>query len=230
MLLLICSTAYRGVAQSNTDTGDVVVYELNDAPPANAKKISNIKIGDGGFKFNCGYAQTVEQAKEKARWVGGNLIKITEIRKPDMWSSCYRLHADVYVVGNIAEYKLSQRHVADSICKSLLPDTASYALLYVYRSTGVGPLVQYNLHVNDSMVCRVKFASKFIVKLHKAGPANIWARTETREAVVIDVKPGSVYFLKCEVRMGALVGEPKFTLANPVTGLREFEEIKYNDD
>ncbi len=114
---------------------------------------------------------------------------------PDTWSTCYRIHADVYAVSDATVYKKAQQYTADSLARTLLADTASYALLYVYRPrSGVGSIVQYNLHVDDSMVCRVKFGTKCIVKLPRAGHVKVWARTEARDEVDIDVQPGHVYF------------------------------------
>lgn len=105
----------------------------------------------------------------------------------------------------------------------MLPDTASYSLLCVYRPKGgYGWAVEYNLHVNDSTVGRIKNGSKFVVKLRNNGETKIWARTEAREEVVADIRPGQIYFLRCGVDTGALVGRPQLGFIRPEKGMEEF--------
>lgn len=48
---------------------------------------------------------------------------------------------------------------------------APYATLYVYRPRNfVGSMDSYNLHEADSVICRVKNNSKYIVRLYREGP------------------------------------------------------------
>ena len=208
------------------DPDSIVVLSIKGELPQDAVKVGEIRVKDGGLKTNCGYEQSIFEAKMKASHLGGNLVKLTEVKPPDGWSTCYRLRADVYKVENISELHRVIKQREDSIMATLISDTASYALLYVYRPGGIGPIVEYNLHIDDTIVCRVFNNSKFIVRINDVGKKTIWARTEARDEVTVDIEKGKVYFLKCGVTMGAFVGHPKLNIVKAATGLRDFEKVK----
>lgn len=230
LTLLFCLVLLlnKTIAQELSDTTEVLVLKQKETLPPDAKYIGKIKITDKGFKTNCDYDQTIEQAKRKARAKGADIIKIIWLKEPSLLgSTCYRLYADVYYMPDVAAYISNKEKPVDEQLKDLLPDTASYALLYIYRpSIYTGSMIQYNLHVNDSEVCRVANGSRCIVKLTQAGKTKLWARTESRAQMEIDVKPGKVYFLKCGIKMGIMVGEPDMNLIDPSQGLAEFNRMR----
>lgn len=85
---------------------NVVLLEKGAAfNPAGLEKVSTIAIGEGGFTLNCEYFFIAALAKEQARKAGGNLVHVTEHKKPDAWSSCHRLRADVYYSPDISDYE-----------------------------------------------------------------------------------------------------------------------------
>lgn len=201
----------------------VLILQENEPAPASAKQVGSIRIKDGGFKMRCGYEQTMEEARNKAREQGANIVKITQLKRPDALSTCYRLRADIYYQENLPAMLAERQAKQEADLKAMLPDTASYSLLCVYRPKGgYGWAVEYNLHVNDSTVGRIKNGSKFVVKLRNNGETKIWARTEAREEVVVDIRPGQIYFLRCGVGMGALVGRPQLGFIRPEEGMEEF--------
>lgn len=180
---------------------------------------------DKGFKINCGYERTIEQAKEKARKAGGNILKITRLIEPGFSSSCYNLHADVYYIADLAKLERPVNAVAEEL-KKLLPPDAPYALLYFYRpSSYVGAIIAYNIHLNDSMVGRIYNGSKFAVKVYNEGAANIWTRTEARRELHPNIKFGKAYFIRCGVKMGVLVGQPDMNIVDPEQGLEEYNSV-----
>ena len=83
----------RGILPSEET---VVVYKVNEPVPNGADTIGTLKIGDSGFTSNCSYDTVIGIAKSEARWMGGNIVKLTE-HKPPMpsGSSCHRIKADV---------------------------------------------------------------------------------------------------------------------------------------
>ena len=83
---------------------EVRVFEIGEEIPPNSEKLGTIKVDDSGFSTNCGYAIVLDKAKTESRRVGGNALKITEHKNPDLWSSCHRITADVYKVGGIENY------------------------------------------------------------------------------------------------------------------------------
>lgn len=225
-LLLTVLIPGMAAAQSLPLGSDVLILDVEDSLPGNLKHIGNIKIADGGFKLKCGYEHTMEEARSKARSKGANIVKITSLKKPDGLSTCYRLRADIYFREDIETLLSARSAAADAAVRAILPDTASYALLFVYRPrSGVGGLVQYNLHVGDSVVCRVKNGGNYRIKLYNNGETKIWARTEAREEFTADIQPGKAYFVRCGVSMGAFVGHPQLQLVDPVEGLKEFGPV-----
>ncbi|WP_298931283.1 hypothetical protein [uncultured Allomuricauda sp.] len=73
----------------------VVVLGLNEQQPANAEVLGVVKVRDTGFSTKCNYEIALDKAKLEARKVGGNTIKITRHKKPDLWSTCHRLDATI---------------------------------------------------------------------------------------------------------------------------------------
>ena len=74
----------------------VEVLQLNEPIPPDAEILGTVKIGDTGFSTDCSYEKVIETAREQARSVGGNAIKITEHKTPSaLGSSCHRITAAI---------------------------------------------------------------------------------------------------------------------------------------
>lgn len=222
LFLPILTSAQQLPAQS-----PVLIVPPDGHIPANATSKGKLRIKDGGFKTNCGYTQSILEARTKARIAGANIVRFTQIKAPDAWSTCYRMNAELFYLEDLAPMITVQKAIADSATRTLMPDTASYALLCVYRPrSGLGTLVQYNLHVNDSIVCRVKNGGSYQVKIYNPDQALLWARTEKRTEITVNFQPGKAYFLRCSVGVGALVGRPVFDIMDEYTGVMEFNAAK----
>lgn len=85
--------------------------------------------------------------------------------------------------------------------------------------------MSYNLHMGDSLLCRVKNKSTMAIKLDKEMRTMLWARTEGRSEVPINVHFGHSYYLRCTVDMGAFVGHPRLELVDAATGKLEYQAI-----
>ena len=81
----------------------------------------------------------------------------------------------------------------------------------------------YNIHVADSVVCRTRVDSKYIIKLYKGGPVEIWAKTEKKSSTTINVEFGKEYYLKCELKIGAFLARPDIRIVSNERGKREFD-------
>lgn len=198
---------------------EVLVIGLDEAVPENSEVLGQVKIGDTGFSTNCDYDIVIDKAKLEARKAGGNAIKIIEHTPPSaMGSSCHRITAKILKIDNIENYtpKVEQEVLLD----------VDYAILNVYRYSGAGALVSYNLYLGDSVICRVKNNFKTTLHIKKDGLNSLWAKTEAKSEVPIDVKMGKTYYLRCGITMGAFVGHPKLELIDSKTGKAEFESIK----
>lgn len=198
---------------------EVMVIDLADASPASAELLGTLKIGDAGMSTKCNFAQVLEKAKEEARKVGGNAVKITEHKTPDFMSSCHRISAEVLRLDNA---QLALLKTADEE----IDPTIDHALLYVYRNGGGGALVGYNLYLGDSVLCRVTNRFRQAFKINKTDMTELWAKTESKESVPIAFKKGQTYYLRCSVGMGVMVGRPKLELVSKQAGSREFAKVK----
>ncbi|NLR77355.1 hypothetical protein [Chitinophaga eiseniae] len=229
VLAFICfSCIYLQADATNfSDTTTVLIIQKDGTVPEGATKVGDVKVTDGGFKVNCGYDHTLEEAKAKAIKAGGNIVKIRELKSPDMFSSCYRLFGEIYYHPDMSGLMANRLKLFDTIMQTLLPDTASYALLYVYRvESAIGAAISYNVSLNDSVACRMRNGSKKIIKIYQTGLTKISARTESHDEVTIDIHPGRAYFVRCAIGMGAFVGRPRLNIIETDTGLNEFNGVK----
>lgn len=67
---------------------------------------------------------------------------------------------------------------------------------------------------------------KTTLHVKKDGLNTLWAKTEAKFEVPINVKTGKTYYVRCGITMGAFVGRPKIELIDSKTGKAEFESIK----
>lgn len=194
---------------------DVKVFGIQDSEPANAEELGIVKIGDAGFTKDCGLDLVLEKAKAEARKVGGNAIKIIDHNPPGLGSSCHRITAKI----------LKVEHLDSSPIDSSLIN-ADYALLHVYRFSGPGALVNYDLYLGDSIICRVSNNFKKTIKIRKDGLNTIWAKTEAKVEIPINIKFGKEYYIRCGITVGIMIGRPKIDLVDNQIGRMEYQSIK----
>lgn len=199
---------------------DIRVFGLKDAVPPNAEILGTIKIGDTGFSVHCGWDNVIALAKQQARKAGGNAIKITQHIPPSIFgSSCDRIQANILKVDNLDRFPTVDTE--DSTLRN-----ANYAVFYIYRPSGPGFLVNYDLHLGDTVLCRVMNNWKTTIKVNKDGMNTLWAHTEAKKEVPVNVKFGKAYYIRCGITMGAFVGHPDIEILDNGTGKAEYESIK----
>lgn len=94
-----CQTAPRVIAELTEHhparlADSVIVYELGDQVPAEAKVIGTVKVTDGGMTptYKCLYGSMLTLAVKKTAESGGNALRIDQHKKPSAWSStCHRI-------------------------------------------------------------------------------------------------------------------------------------------
>jgi len=198
---------------------DVVVYPLRENKPASAELLGTVKVGDAGMTSKCGYNVVLEEARLAARTMGGNAIKITSHKTPDFMSTCHRITAEIL---KIDEAEMAARKPTEPEIDS----TWNYALVYVYRHAGTGGMVSYNVHLGDSVICRVSSKFKKEIKITKEGATELWAKTESKQSVPINIEFGKSYYLRCGISMGVMVGRPSLELVPFSAGKIEYESLK----
>ncbi len=81
---------------------------------------------------------------------------------------------------------------------------ASYATLYIYRPSKVLAFaVTYDLLINGEKAVVISNGCRYVLKLRKPGLYNITAKLSgPDQTLVLDVKPGGVYYVQCTATWG----------------------------
>lgn len=232
LLSVLCAMCLHASAYASnvffSDSIDhVVLFSLKQEVPASAKVIGTFKLGDNGFKTDCQYQRVIEKAKEKAAKAGGNAIKITELKEPDMWSGCYRIKGEILTIPDAEKY-LQQEAVSDTYSSDEAVDSSlNYALLYIYRPKNFnGSAIGYDIYLDDSLLCRAVNNSKYEIKVYQTGKHKLWAKTEAKAIVPVNLVPGKKYYVKCTIQTGLWVGQPSMNLIDPMQGEEEYAIVK----
>jgi hypothetical protein len=100
-LVFLASCSHKitriGYSDSNPRYGECeisIVRQLN--LPDSLRKVGEIKLGESGFSTSCSEAHAIQILKKEGCALEAHVIHITEERRPDFWSTCYRCSADFY--------------------------------------------------------------------------------------------------------------------------------------
>jgi len=206
------------LAQNSGD--DVISLPIKAPVPENSIKKGHIKAGNNATDMNCDYEGVIADAKEKAKSMGGNIVKITELIPPVFISRCYRIEADVYYCNNLSDpvFQLNTKHNSSS------DNPNNYVLLYIYRlkdTTMLAP--SYNLHLDDnSVLCFVKSRSRDSIRIYKDGPVTLWGKTMHRGSLKLDTKFGEAYYIRCGLTGGQFNTTPDIELIDSKAGAAEY--------
>lgn len=100
ILFASCSSTVRSQMfhqEKALDANEKVAFlEEHHSIPEGAKKLGRAKFGDSGFSVNCSYNHNAVKAVELARKNGANIVKVIKKKKPNLWSSCYRIEVLFY--------------------------------------------------------------------------------------------------------------------------------------
>ncbi|HLZ85616.1 MAG TPA: hypothetical protein VKQ52_00195 [Puia sp.] len=206
-----------------SQNADVLVLDLNQPLPDNCRQIGKIKAFGGDS--NCTYSGAVADAKAKARKMGGNVLKITGYRDPGLGALCFQIKANVLYSADVQQLIAADQAKKDSVHRSKFGDHPDYAILYAYRPSGAGALIGYNLHLGDSVICRMKNSSKYEIRIYKEGQTTLWAKTEAKASIPLNVRFGEEYFVRCTIQMGFFVGDPDLSLIEKGPGEAGYEGI-----
>ncbi len=209
------------------DDEAVFIVDVRGQFPENSAFVGDLKIGDSGFTTDCGYESVMENARNAARKAGSNFVKLIEIKKPNLGSTCYRIKAQLY--RNLDQEALAV-YKAEELSKnrSRLPENAEYAIVHFYRPRQfAGSMIGYKIRMDeDSIIGRVRNGEKFAYKTSDFGKHTFWGLTEARDSVVIDVEKGQEYFIRCSLTVGVAVGRPELNLTANHIGVKEYEEMQ----
>ncbi len=211
------SSQYSAVA----DTVDIMVLPLGTDIPDEAEVLGTVSIGDSGLTppSKGTYEKVISLASQEARSAGGNALLVTRHQLPDIMYSTHRME---FKVLKIDKPILS----APSEKVSSHPD---YAVLYLYRPFGSGPLVSYDVYLDDTKVFHSRVGHKCEVKIRSSREMTLHAATESRTDYPLDIKLGEEYYVRCGVSIGIIVGRPAFEQVLPGIGRAEYDAMQEND-
>ncbi|GHU69104.1 hypothetical protein FACS189413_07390 [Bacteroidia bacterium] len=223
LVFIACSPRISTIVNKNYAALDyleeVHVFGVEEPAPANAEQLGVVKIGDTGFSTNCDWNVVIDKAKLEARKIGGNALKITKHTPPNVFgSSCHQIAADILRVENWSD-------VAFTVETDSALIGADYALLHVYRQSGLGMAVSYDVHLGDNVICRARNKWKETILIYQDGLNTLWARTEAKSEIPIDIQFGKEYYIRCSVETGFFMGRPKLEIVDNRTGKAEYNSI-----
>jgi hypothetical protein len=180
-----------------------------------AEVLGIVKIGDTGFTFtkNCGYQDVLNNAKLQERNAGGNAIKIIEHIPPGK-STCHRITAKILKTNNI-----NNTSIIDNEVKSF---NNNHAIFNIYSDPDAGDL-NYDLHLGDSVICKIKGNLKTTIFIKKDGLNTLWAKIDERSEIQVDIKFGQTYYLRCGILKGDLGEQPKIEIVDSQIGRPVFD-------
>jgi hypothetical protein len=191
---------------------DVLVFGAQDPQPQDAEFLGIVRIGSAMTSTKCDIYLVLLRAMSEARKIGGNALKLTQ-HIPN-GNGCHQISANILRINNPQDYSFTT-----------IPDYADYALLHLYRPIGSGAAVNYDLHLDTSVIARVNNNWRKIVRIEKEGPYSLWARTEQKVELPLNIKFGNEYYVRCAVTSGLLVGRPQLSLVDNSFGRVEFQSV-----
>lgn len=197
----------------------VSVLSVEDPSPTGAEFVGEVEVGETGFTStrNGTFEKVLGLAVDKTREAGGNVLKLTQHRAPDLVSSVHRIKGDILWTGD------SQSSVgADSIKLSDHPD---YAVLHLYRGRGLGGAVVYDVHLGDSTVFHSRPGTGTQLCIPE-GEYLLWASTESREELPLSVRAGEDYYIRCSTTFGVMAGRPLLEIMPGTSGVAEFRALE----
>lgn len=216
MVLLFLFSGYWACGQAWQDS----IRFLPQAAtlPADARKIGSIKLGNNGTAVHCDYEKRVAEAKAEAHKMGGNIVQVTELIAPSFISKCYKIKADVYYAPSLTSLASPSKRTSAAV------PGQPYALLCVYRlADTIALAASYKLHISgDSTIHYIKSKCRDSVRIYESGPVMLWAETEKRKELTLDVRTGTTYYIRCGLEMGEFRGVPVIELVARPLGEAEF--------
>ncbi len=204
LILIGCSPRVTTNLQTSYDPLNedepVAVLGIGEPRPDNSVFLGTVSIGDTGFTMNGGsYDEVVSLAKERARQAGGNVLRITKHTAPDWVSTIHRIQAEIL--------RAEGFYVADETTpETINPEHLDYAVICFFRESA--SMVNYDVYIGEDRVYRAKNNSAKEVRLYDFGKTEIWAKTEAKSSIVLDIVPGGEYYVYCGISTGILVVEP----------------------
>ena len=222
LLFISCSPKIKSTVNRPTLTAIEVEKPIHvlkpiDALPEKEYGVGRVYVNARSAEHNVSYEEIIKLGQQEARKMGANVLKIEKHYRPDLNKPGHRIYATAYY---IEDFKPEEYRIEEPIYEDW-----DHALIFVYRPHGYGYAIGYNLFLDDEKVMRVKNRSASVIKVKDFGEHTLWAKTEKRKEVKINIEKGKTYYLRCGVGMGILVGVPTMELVEWSDGKYEYDKL-----
>jgi hypothetical protein len=206
---------------------DMFVIDEYTPVPEGYKHLGEVNVRDG-LKLSCGFFLTMNAAVDKVKKLGGNVLKIKEMREPTMWgSACYRIIGDAYTTTNFDAIMQTLQFARDTITPKFIADNATYALLCIYRPRSAFEWTEkYKVYMDDQVICTMGNNEKQFIKITRQGRIRIGCHAKIEDNPQVDIRFGNIYFFRIETPTLDISRTPLLFLANYAKGYTESMQIK----
>lgn len=103
---------------------------------------------------------------------------------------------------------------------------ANKAVVYIYRpSAFAGSAISYTVNANKTPLFKLVNGG-YYPYVTNPGEVEIWAETEAKSSVTLDLKAGDRKYVKGTLGIGFLVGRPSLTVVDPAVAQNDIKECK----
>ena len=191
------------------------------AAPANGLRIGTITSGNNATETHCDYEEIVTELKDKARAMGGNVVKITELAPPAFVGKCYKAKATVYAAPG---YRDSVKKQINSRQAEVM-QAGPHATLLIYRLKDTITMAgSYYVHLGDSVISETRSRSGDSVSIYKTGVVGLWAKKGGRRDIKIDIRAGETYYIRCGIVRGGIKLVPVLEQVDKAIGAAEYKD------
>lgn len=138
--------------------------------------------------------------------------------------SAFRIEGSLGFVFPKYERKAKAFKEIPSVTSSDPYDTLSTIVFYRPKKLS-GCLIQFDLHVNDSLLGRVKNGFYHTFKTRGEQEIEVWAETEERVARKLYLEKGKTYYVRMGIGAGIVIGRPSFKLETYQRGSKALEKL-----
>lgn len=106
------------------------------------------------------------------------------------------------------------------------------AVVYFYRPSKAASMVYYKIKDEDDNKISTMYVKSYYPYITKElGARTFTGETESKKSISLDVQGGQTYFVKAGVKMGVLVGRPKFELVDDKEkALKDLKKCSISND
>jgi hypothetical protein len=103
---------------------------------------------------------------------------------------------------------------------------ADKATVYVYRpSRWAGGGVFYTVNAGSAPIAKL-YNGGYFPYTASPGELELWAQTESKSSVTLDLKAGDVKYVKGTIGIGFFIGRPTLSVMDAANGQEEIKECK----